>query len=244
MLRFFRQIRHGLLSDNRFGKYALYAVGEITLVVAGILIALQVNNWNEERKLKAEELAILAELKADLEYSKRELGYAIKSNEGYLESYKRIFSYIEKDSAYSVVLDTAFAALDIWAVPYISTTTYETIKSRGMNLISNDSLKKHINQVYNLNIQSLLDDMGRWEWSFSQNTTQRMMVGNIRRSIDQHKAFPNDFERLKRDDEFGNFLSILINIRADNIRYSRNAQMAIERLIASIAQELERRKYP
>jgi hypothetical protein len=113
-----------------------------------------------------------------------------------------------------------------------------------MNIISNDSLKKHINQVYNLNIQSLLDDMGRWEWSFSENTTQRMMVRNIRRSIDEPKAFPNDFERLKRDDEFGNFLSILINIREDNIRYSRNAQMAIEKLIAFIAQELERRKSP
>ena len=50
MLRFFRQIRQRLLAENRFSKYLLYAVGEILLVVIGILIALQVNNWNEERK--------------------------------------------------------------------------------------------------------------------------------------------------------------------------------------------------
>ena len=49
MLRFFRQIRHRLLTDNIFSKYLLYAVGEILLVVVGILIALQVNNWSETK---------------------------------------------------------------------------------------------------------------------------------------------------------------------------------------------------
>ena len=50
MLRFFRQIRQRLLTDNKFSKYLLYAIGEILLVVIGILIALQVDNWNEQRK--------------------------------------------------------------------------------------------------------------------------------------------------------------------------------------------------
>ena len=50
MLRFFRQIRQRLLTDNKFSKYLLYAIGEILLVVIGILIALQINNWNEQRK--------------------------------------------------------------------------------------------------------------------------------------------------------------------------------------------------
>lgn len=52
MIRFFRQIRQRLLTDNKFSKYLLYAVGEILLVVIGILIALQVDNWNEGRKQK------------------------------------------------------------------------------------------------------------------------------------------------------------------------------------------------
>lgn len=50
MLRFFRQIRQGLLTHNKFSKYLLYAIGEIVLVVLGILIALQINTWNEDRK--------------------------------------------------------------------------------------------------------------------------------------------------------------------------------------------------
>ena len=51
MLRFFRQIRQRLLTDNKFSKYLLYAIGEILLVVLGILIALQIDNWNEQKAI-------------------------------------------------------------------------------------------------------------------------------------------------------------------------------------------------
>ena len=50
MIKFFRKIRQSLLSENKFSKYLLYAIGEIALVMIGILLALQVNNWNEDRK--------------------------------------------------------------------------------------------------------------------------------------------------------------------------------------------------
>ena len=49
MIKFFRKIRQKLLTQNKFSKYLLYAVGEIVLVVIGILIALQINNWNQDR---------------------------------------------------------------------------------------------------------------------------------------------------------------------------------------------------
>ena len=50
MIKFFRNIRQNLLRENRFTRYLIYAIGEIILVVIGILIALQINNWNENRK--------------------------------------------------------------------------------------------------------------------------------------------------------------------------------------------------
>ncbi|MCR9015408.1 DUF6090 family protein [Aquiflexum gelatinilyticum] len=69
MLKFFRKIRQKLLSENRVTRYLVYAIGEIFLVVIGILIALQVNNWNEGRKEKAREreylLFALENIKAD-----------------------------------------------------------------------------------------------------------------------------------------------------------------------------------
>jgi len=67
MIKFFRKIRQKLLSENRFTKYLLYAVGEIILVVIGILIALQVNNHNNQSKKHNQEIAMLKDLKLDLE---------------------------------------------------------------------------------------------------------------------------------------------------------------------------------
>ena len=69
MIKFFRRIRQRLLSENKFSKYLIYAIGEIILVVIGILIALQINNWNEERKesaiIKTYLKSMLVDLKND-----------------------------------------------------------------------------------------------------------------------------------------------------------------------------------
>ncbi|WP_222982949.1 DUF6090 family protein [Flagellimonas meishanensis] len=70
MINFFRKIRQKLLQENRFSKYLLYAVGEIILVVIGILIALGINNWNEDKKkanqLQQYRISLITELNADL----------------------------------------------------------------------------------------------------------------------------------------------------------------------------------
>ncbi len=70
MINFFRKIRYDLMEKNKTGKYLKYAIGEIVLVVIGILIALSINNWNEERNLKKIEKEYLINLKRDFEYNK------------------------------------------------------------------------------------------------------------------------------------------------------------------------------
>ena len=71
MINIFRKIRKNLLTENEFGKYLIYTIGEIILVVIGILIALQINNWNEEQKIEKEEISILNNLLENL-YSAKE----------------------------------------------------------------------------------------------------------------------------------------------------------------------------
>lgn len=66
MLHFFRKIRRDLLANSQFFKYLKYAVGEIVLVVLGILIALQINNWNEERKEKEQTKILMVEVAQEL----------------------------------------------------------------------------------------------------------------------------------------------------------------------------------
>ncbi|APY08294.1 hypothetical protein BWZ20_08270 [Winogradskyella sp. J14-2] len=66
MIKFFRRIRQRLLSENKFSKYLIYAIGEIVLVVIGILIALQINNWNTKRLLKSKEQVYLQQIRISL----------------------------------------------------------------------------------------------------------------------------------------------------------------------------------
>lgn len=68
MIKFFRKIRQKLLSENRFSKYILYAIGEILLVVIGILIALQINNWNNNRIGHLNEEVLVSNIIEDLSY--------------------------------------------------------------------------------------------------------------------------------------------------------------------------------
>ena len=66
MIKFFRKIRYNLMKQNKTLQYFKYAIGEIVLVVIGILIALSINNWNEARKSSAFEEEILTQVKANL----------------------------------------------------------------------------------------------------------------------------------------------------------------------------------
>ena len=78
MFRFFRQIRQRLITDNKFTKYLLYAVGEILLVVIGILIALQVDNWNEARLARQNELVVAQDIYLELLENREYLDETLK----------------------------------------------------------------------------------------------------------------------------------------------------------------------
>lgn len=70
MIKFFRKIRYNLMEQNKTSKYLKYAIGEIVLVVIGILIALQINNWNENRNAKSKEKLLLKELNTEFKINK------------------------------------------------------------------------------------------------------------------------------------------------------------------------------
>ena len=78
MLKFFRKVRQNLLSEGKTGKYLKYAVGEIILVVIGILIALQLNNYNETLKQNSLEINAINNLKLDFKYNKLQLSNSIE----------------------------------------------------------------------------------------------------------------------------------------------------------------------
>lgn len=97
MIKFFRKIRQKLLRENRFSKYLLYAAGEIILVVIGILIALQINNWNQERLLKIEEKDILKNIHNEYLQNKKIIQKSIGDSENCMLALKSLMDLMGKD---------------------------------------------------------------------------------------------------------------------------------------------------
>ena len=150
MLKFFRKIRQNLLSEQKLKKYLIYAIGEIVLVVIGILIALQVNNWNKGKQEKAYELKMLKELSTaiekDINYTEKHiLGYRTQVGENSVNYFKRLL----KEE--SVNLDSLSYYFDwtTYGVSFqINEGPYQGLKSVGLDKISNDSLRNALQLFY------------------------------------------------------------------------------------------------
>ena len=97
MLKIFRNIRKQLLSDNKTGKYIKYAIGEIILVVFGILIALSINNQNQERINRTEEQNYYKNINRQLIEDKGGISGNIKYNNNFFQQYKYAIQVIEKN---------------------------------------------------------------------------------------------------------------------------------------------------
>ena len=105
MIKFFRQIRKRLLTDNKFTKYLLYAIGEIILVVIGIIIALQVNNWNQTRIQFNDELQMYSKLYDDLNSEYFKIERNASSFASYSGTYSHIFNETKGEAEYSPTIN-------------------------------------------------------------------------------------------------------------------------------------------
>lgn len=95
MLRFFRQLRQGSISDNKFRKYFLYVIGEIIIVIVGILIALQVDNWNTQRQDRAEAQVFMRRLKNEFQDNRNQLLQKIEMRKRALESARELVRIVD-----------------------------------------------------------------------------------------------------------------------------------------------------
>ncbi|MDT0558256.1 DUF6090 family protein [Ichthyenterobacterium sp. W332] len=91
MIKFFRHIRRSLIQKNQMGKYFKYAIGEIILVVIGILIALSINNWNQKRIQLIEEKKLVQNILNDLEADNRRFVLNLEEGENILQVYKQLY---------------------------------------------------------------------------------------------------------------------------------------------------------
>ena len=154
MLKFFRRLRRKLLDEGKMRRYLIYAIGEILLVVIGILIALQINNWNSNRLNGIAEYTYLTRLSEDIKKDTINFSWIARTAKSKQEMLERILNYINSNS--HKTLDTVSLFGDIansqalsWTQPDIYTGTIEELKSSGnFNLIKNTDLRMKITEYY------------------------------------------------------------------------------------------------
>ena len=144
MINFFKKIRKKLISKNKFSSYLIYAIGEIVLVVIGILIALQINNWNEYKKKEQYELSLLKEMKKNLKADIRDIEINIIFNERNIKSTNIILRSFKNNIPYNDSLNKHYGKVPQVPKFLMSENAYNSMNNEGIRIIKNDSLRDAI----------------------------------------------------------------------------------------------------
>lgn len=174
MIKFFRHIRQSLIVKNQTSKYFKYAIGEIILVVIGILIALQINNWNENRKNTAWEKQFLTDLKIELEANRAQLEnvYNIQSKKN--KALEEVITMVKKaDVRDKAKIDSCYFLTQGSNPTFFPTTgVYDSGLATGkIENVKNANLKYAIMNLYNhyyerlvYNGEILDEAVGKVDW--------------------------------------------------------------------------------
>lgn len=163
MIHLLRKIRKHLLAQSKVSQYLLYAIGEIILVVIGILIALQINNANEARKTRDQEVHYLKNLKTDLQLNIAELDAYMAVRNDRINSANKVLEHYE-GKPLTDLNDFAFHTTNIYIWQKFTqhdNTFQELVNSGNLALITNDSIKNGL-----LNLQSLYSKLKNEEAHF------------------------------------------------------------------------------
>lgn len=260
MIKFFRHIRQRLLTENKFSKYLLYAVGEIILVVIGILIALQINTWNQGRINAKEERRIFMDLAEELEFNKFLLGYGRNTIGEVVMEAERLLTLMDNTGAPFNEEDFNHAVnklTRVWASGR-PTTMYDVLSGSGdYNLITSLVLRKKLtdlktNQELLLQYEALqnrfVDDQLR---PFLNKNVDRTKVRSRMESAElittlHRSIFPPSKGELLHNREFANLLIDLLfftkRIMGSYARIEKDVDQ-IDSLIVSKYPDIQAKRY-
>jgi len=176
-MKIFRKQRLKLAADNNAMKYLRYAIGEILLVVIGILIALQVNNWNEHQKQKKQETIDLQNLSIDLKKQIKSLDYYISFEDVIIQDCKDIVAHYEQNSGIKK-MDSIFPKINDLSIRMTftnsNTTLLEMINSGEINIINNETLKKEL-----MEFNQLIEGFANNTVHNNTNLVDQIVVRNV-----------------------------------------------------------------
>jgi hypothetical protein len=251
MLSFFRRLRRGNIKEAPIFKYIAYAIGEIILVVIGILIALQVNNWNEDRKENQEEEIILNALRDEISENQNILNNAILRAKRVLKSSNSILQYTGPgDPPLSKAeSDSLMRFMPARITAEVSHSILNDLLATGrIHLIRNDTLKHRLTSWVSIYTDEILEEQGRII-HFTQNQIIPFLVRNysfatqeIKKRTGFESSFKTDHRKIYQSVEFEN-LVLNKEINFDNLINSYQKVISYNhKLLLTINSELKKFK--
>lgn len=245
MLPFFRRIRKQLADDNKFWQYTRYAIGEILLVVIGILIALQINNWNEQRKKREDELTILKELYSTLIGDLQHQEDMIRINHASMDAADYLLGYFEQDLPYMDTLALCFTAAHSRAHGLARAHAYENAKRHGLDFMKTDSLKILLTWTYEVNT-SWLEELNTRNNQYENETVFPLLTSlfngifssDISDELNQLMV-PLDYKTISNLKAYRNILMTTIFKRREFLYFQERRFRRMLRLKELLEQELE-----
>lgn len=248
MLRFFRKIREKLLTEGKVKSYLLYAVGEILLVVVGILIAFQIDNWNEDRVKRTQEFKILSQIQSDLIENNSEIQEIIDSIEGSKFAADSLIKSLDQKKRISFF--PVYSSLIHRKHFYNKAVSGYSILGSGLGtLISNDSIRNSIVQLYETDLSNIetrqaimFDHLDR---NLNPLTNRFFKINsNVSLSVpwldeDTYDLYlPVDFELLSNNLEYVNTIKVLKKMYDIRLNELQKTNIKIDMLISQIENEL------
>ena len=225
------------METGKTGKYFKYAIGEIILVVIGILIALQINNWNELKKEKSFENKVLSELHMDVKEDLSEMTTALDSLQDHQNSIHIIINHLSENKIYNDTLDKHFAnSLSLWSLSP-NTTAFDMAKEEGMYIISNDSIRFNISKA-NGYIYDYIKVLESRFQDYKSNVVLPYILP-LFESYNFKSMKPRDYDQLINDETFEAMIKSIIPMRERYIKMLQFRYKLLEKLELMIQSEID-----
>lgn len=250
---FFNKLRLSLIKTDRLKRYLLYAVGEIVLVVIGILIALQISNWSDLQKEREKEQTYLKSIKEDLETEKANIEKIMARRISKIRSASKIWA-IYSDSVQGDSLGFHIANLAKWEVVTPGMNTWKELISTGdLHLIQNPEIKKRL-----ANLMARYERLNVLQHTHHRREYEVYFYDEIFKTIDFDKAFPgmldyNDgvhslalsgnekeilFQNVKQNLILKNGIQIVSSANKSGLRHASHLHKDLEDLLRLVGNEL------
>lgn len=150
MIKFFRKIRRKLLTDNKLGRYLIYAIGEIALVMIGILLAFQANQWKEDKTEQELEIKLITEIQNGLKSDLIDVKINHEWQKNILKNQYIVIDWLQSDLEFNDSITYHFSMATKRTSFLVSKAPFESLKEFGLNRVSNDSIKHKIIRLYDV----------------------------------------------------------------------------------------------